>query len=334
MKKPIILSLLIILLGGLLIFVAVNKPSGNNDLTTVRVAEVAHTIFYAPYYVAIEKGFFEEEGIEIDSILTPGADRVMAAVLSNDVQIGFAGSEATIYVYKQGEENFAQVFAGLTKRDGTFIVGRENIEDFTLEHLRGRNVIGGRKGGMPQMTLEHTLRQAGLDPDTDVNINTEIAFPAMAGAFIGGEGDFVTLFEPTALHLEQEGFGYVLASVGELGGEMPYTSFFARISYLEDNEELILSFTRAVQRGLDFVAENDAETIAEAIFRQFPDTSMNDLIKIVERYKNVDSWVSSVVTTEASFNHLQNVMIEAGELQEKAPFSRLVNNSFAKKVTE
>jgi NitT/TauT family transport system substrate-binding protein len=308
--------------------------SKKSDLVKVRLAEVTHSIFYAPQYVAIEKGYFEEEGIDIELILTPGADKVMAAVLSNDVDIGFSGSEATIYVYNGGEKDYVQTFAQLTQRDGSFLVSRTKIDNFKVSDLKGKYIIGGRKGGMPEMTLEWILKEHGLDIKKELTIDTSVAFPAMSGAFIGGLGDFVSLFEPNALMVEKQGFGYVVASIGELGGKVPYTAYYARKSYIGKNPEIIEGFTRAIYRGLTFVHEHTPEEIAEVILRQFPDTSMNDLITIVKRYKDIDTWSKTPELIEESFEHLQNIMEEAGELTARAPYKELVNNEFAKKVSQ
>ena len=206
----------------------------------VKLAEVAHTVFYAPMYVAIEKGYFEENDIDIDLILTSGADKVTAALLSNDVDIGLCGAEATIYVYNGGEKNYLRTFSQLTQKDGTFIVSRKKIKNFKLDDLKGKTIIGGRAAGMPEMTLEYALLKNGIDPKKDVNIDTSVAFPAMSGTFIGGYGDFVTLFEPTASTVEKQGYGYVLGSVGDLGGIVPYTSFSARSSYIKENKKLVI----------------------------------------------------------------------------------------------
>ena len=328
MKKRIITTIAILGLFILVCAVIVNLNTGKkNNLTKVKVAEVAHSIFYAPQYAAISEGFFEEEGLDIDLTLTPGADKVTAAVLSGDVDIGFSGSEATIYVYNGGEKDYLKTFAQLTQKDGSFLVSREKIENFTLEDLKGKTVIGGRAGGMPEMTFEWALREAGIDPEKDLTIDTSIAFAAMGGAFIGGTGDFVTLFEPTALEVEQQGYGYVVASIGELGGVVPYTSYSARISYIKENKEIIEKFTRAVQKGLDFVHENDSETIAKSILEFFPDTSLTDLTKVIERYKSQDTWPKNTEFTQESFEHLQEIMIASGEFDEIVPYEDLIYNS-------
>ena len=325
MKKRIITTLFLIgiLVIACSVIVSFNNKNINN-FTKVKVAEVAHSIFYAPQYAAISEGFFEDEGIDIELILTPGADKVTAAVLSGDVQIGFSGSEATIYVYNGGEKDYLKTFAQLTQKDGSFIVSREKINNFTLDNLKGKSIIGGRKGGMPEMTFEWALKQAGINPKKDVNIDTSIAFAAMGGAFIGGQGDFVTLFEPTALEVEKQGYGYVVASVGELGGIVPYTSYSARTSYIQKNKEIIEKFTKAVQKGLDFVYSNDNETVAKSILEFFPDTSLSDLTKVVKRYKDMEAWPKTTTFSKESFEHLQKIMISSGELDSIVPYDKLI----------
>lgn len=325
MKKRLIITGVILLLIGVItaLTMTFSTPKEDDNLTTINLAEVSHTIFYAPQYVAIQNGYFEEEGMEINLILTPGADKVAAALLSKDADIGLSGSEATIYVYNGGEQDYLKTFAQLTQKDGSFLVSRTPIENFTLEDLRGKTVIGGRRGGMPEMTFEYVLRQNGMDPKTDLTIDTSVEFAAMGGAFIGGDDDFVTLFEPTALEVEQQGYGYVVASIGELGGVVPYTSYSARISFIEENPDLIAGFNRAVQKGLDYVHSHSDEEVAETILSFFPDTSLNDLTEVVGRYREIDAWPTTTSFTEESFNHLQDIMIDAGELEEKVPYSEL-----------
>ena len=326
MKNKIItvVAILIVFLLASSVLFNVFKKDDDSNLTKVKVAEVAHSIFYAPQYVAISEGFFEEYGIEIDLTLIPGADKVTAAILSGDMDIAFCGSEATIYVYNGGEKDYLKTFAQLTQKDGTFLVSRKKIDNFTLDDLKGKYVIGGRTAGMPEMTFEWALRESGIDPKKDLTIDTSIEFAAMSGAFISGIGDFVTLFEPTALEVEQQGYGYVVASIGELGGVVPYTSYSARISYIEENEELIENFTKAVQKGLDFVHENDSETIAKSILSFFPDTALNDLTDAVNRYKNQDTWPKTTTFTEESFNHLQKIMIASGAIEETVSYNELI----------
>lgn len=326
MKKiwTFILGLFIILVLVSLVFFDFNKKDNSKNLEKVTLAEVAHTVFYAPQYVAIEKGFFEEEGLDIELILTPGADKVTAAVLSGDADIGFSGSEATIYVYNGGEKDYLKTFAQLTQKDGTFLVSREKYDNFKLEDLKGKTVIGGRAGGMPEMTFEWALRENGIDPKKDLDIDTSVAFAAMSSAFIGGQGDFVTLFEPNALQIEQQGLGYVVASIGQLGGVVPYTSYSAKISYLEKNPEIIEKFTRAIQKGLDYVAQHSDKEVAKTILKQFPDTSLNDLESVIGRYRKADTWPKTTKFSEESFYHLQKIMKASGELDTEVDYSKLI----------
>lgn len=329
LKKLILPMILVILVVGIVLFKHFNV--NDNKLKKVKVAEVTHSIFYAPQYVAHALGYFEEEGLDVEIILAAGADKVTAAVLSGDVEIGFCGSEATIYVYNNGEKDYLVTFAGLTKRDGSFIVSRKKYDNFTLNNLKGKTIIGGRIGGMPEMTLEWTLKEAGLDVKSDLTIDTSIAFASMSGAFIGGTGDFVSLFEPNALQIEKQGYGYVVASLGELGGVVPYTAYNARKSYIEQNPDVIKSFTKATQKGLDYVHSHNSSEIADVIIKYFPDTSRTDLEKIIERYKNIDSWFDTTYITEDNFNHIQEIAKNAGQLDNFAPFDKLVNNDYAKK---
>lgn len=328
MKKNILYYCLFFILVFLMVgslFLDFNHSKKNeNKRTKVTLAEVAHTIFYAPQYVAIEKGYFKEVGIDIDLILTAGADKVTAAVLSGDADIGFCGSEGTIYVYNAKEKDYLKTFAQLTQKDGSFLVSREKIDNFSLNDLKGKSVIGGRAGGMPEMTFEWALKQNGINPKNDLEIDTSIAFAAMGGAFISGQGDFVTLFEPNALEIEQQGYGYVVASIGELGGVVPYTSYSARGSYIEKNSELISNFTKAIQKGLDFVHNSSDKEVAEAILSQFPDTSLNDLEIVVARYRKIDAWPKTTKFSEESFDHLQDIMIDNGVLNSKVSYDKLI----------
>lgn len=328
MKKyflPLLILIVLILTSFLFIF-----KNEKNNLKKIKVAEVAHSVFYAPQYLAHSMGYFEEEGLDVELILTSGADKVTAAVLSGDVEIGFCGSEATIYVYNGGEKDYLVNFAGLTKKDGSFIVSRKKIDNFNINMLKNSYIIGGRKGGMPEMTLEYILKQNNIDPKKDLTIDTSIAFASMQGAFIGGTGDFVTLFEPNANQVEKNNFGYVVASLGSLGGEVPYTVYNAKKSYIENNKDTIKSFTNAIQKGIDYVKKHDSKDIAEKILSYFPDVSLSDLTEIVERYKTIDSWYDTTKITEESFYHIQEIMESAGELTKKAPYEKLVDTTFSK----
>ncbi len=330
MKKFLTIVIILLLAVIITVFTINKKDKEDNNLTQITLAEVAHTIFYAPQYLAINNGYFEEEGLKINLILTSGADAVMSAVLSGDADIGFSGTEATIYVYNGGEKDYIKTFAGLTQKDGSFLVSRKKYDNFTLEDLKGKTIIGGRIGGMPEMTFEWALRQNNIDPKKDVNIDTSIAFSAMEGAFIGGTGDFVTLFEPNALSVEKNGYGYVVAYIGELGGNVPYTAYNARTSYIENNKDIIKKFTKAINKGLEFVKNNSEEKIAECIIDFFPDTSLNDLIKIVKRYKEGNAWKENITINEEEFKHIQDIMKASNELDNYVEYDKLIFNEFFK----
>ena len=330
LKKIIFSVVAFIFIIVIVVLSILNTQKKTSDLTKVKVAEVTHSMFYAPQYLAHKLGYFEEEGLDVEIITVPGADKVTAAVLSGDVQIGFCGSESTIYVYNQGEKDYLVNFAALTKRDGSFIVSREKIEDFTLEDLKGKHVVAGRQGGMPVMMFEWALTQAGIDPKEDVNVDTSIEFASMSGAFIGGTGDFVNLFEPNALQLEQEGYGYVVAFLGELGGVVPYTAYHAKKSYIEENEEVIQGFSNAINKALKYTREHTPEEIAKDLVDYFPDTSLDDITTIVKRYKDNDSWFETTEINEEDFNHIQEVMENSKALEKRAPYDKLVDTRFVK----
>ena len=304
----------------------------DNGLDTVRVCEVTHSIFYAPQYAAIALGFFEEEGIEIELSNGQGADAVMAAVLSGNIDVGFAGPEASIYVYNEGKKDYTQVFAQITRRDGSFLIGREPDDNFTWDKVKGKTVLPGRKGGVPYMALEYVLRQNGIDPYEDTNLDNSVQFSMMTAAFTGGTGDYVTAFEPTASMLQQEGKGYIVASVGEAAGDIPYTAYFAKKSYIEKNSDLIQRFTNAVYKGQQWVATHTDAEVAQAVAEFFPDTSLELLTASVASYRAIDAWNTDPVMSEESFNRLQTVMTEAGELTKTADYDKVVNNTFANKA--
>lgn len=326
--KKIILSSILILILGLGIFFIFNKEEENNNLKKVTIAEVTHSVFYAPQYLAHKLGYFEEEGLDVEIVLTAGANNVMSAVLSGDVDIGFSGTEATIYVYNGGEKDYVMTFAGLTQKDGSFLVSREKIDNFTLEDLKGKYVIGGRKGGMPEMTFEWALRQNNIDPNKDLTIDTSIDFAAMQGAFVGGTGDFVTLFEPNATSVEKAGLGHVVAYIGELGGVVPYTAYNAKKSYIENNPEVIKGISKAINKALDYVYNNDSSKTAKAILEYFPDTSLTDMTTIVERYKSNEAWKKDITINEEEWNHIQDIVMAAGELDKKAPYDKLIYTKY------
>lgn len=302
----------------------------NEKMTKVKLCEVTHSVFYAPQYVAINKGFFADENLEIELSNGQGADKVMAAVLSNQMDIGFAGPEAAIYVYNEGKADYPKVFCQLTKRDGSFLVGRNKTENFSWDDLKGKTIIPGRKGGVPRMTFEYVMKKNGVNPETDALLDDSIQFSLMAGAFSGGNADYVTLFEPTASMIELENKGYILTSIGQEAGEIPYTAYFAKQSYMEKNKDIIKKFNKAIKKGQEWVKENSAEDIALAIAPSFPDTDISILTTVVKRYKDIDVWCNSPLLKEHGFKLLQDVMKEAGELEKEAPYDKIAATEFMK----
>lgn len=327
-KVYIIVSTLIIVSLLLFSFTGCQK----DELTVIQLNEVTHSIFYAPQYAAISQGFFLEEGLEIELTNGQGADKVLTSIISGNSDIGFCGPEATVYIYNQNKDDYAVSFAQLTQRDGSFLLAREPDDNFTFDKLIGKEIIGGRKGGMPEMTLEWVLKQNNIIPGEDVTIDTSVQFAAMAGAFKSGIGDYVALFEPTALALEQDGSGYVVASIGVESGSIPYTCYNAKKSYIEENPEIIQSFTNAIYKGEIWVQEHTPEEIAAAIVDFFPDTNIDDLTAVVKRYKDQGTWCKTPLLTEESFEHMQDIIQEAGELDNRAPYADLVNTSFAQEA--
>ena len=336
-RKKLVYLLVIVVIIAIIVSIIVikNKTDDNkNGLQTINVSEVTRSVFYAPQYVAISNGYFEEQGLKIELTTGQGADAVMTSVLANQCDIGFAGPEASIYVYNEGKEDYTEVFAQLTKKDGSLLVSRTDEENFSWENLKGKTVIPGRKGGVPYMTLEYVLKKNGINPKTDVVLDDSIKFDLMAGAFTAGNADYVTLFEPTASLTEQEGKGYVVASVGEEAGEIPYTAYFAKKSYIEANEETIQKFTDAIYEGQIWVKEHTAEEIANVIQDFFPDTSIEMLANAIQTYKDIEAWNETPVLKEESFNRLQEVMTMAGELENQVPYEKIVNNTYALKSIE
>lgn len=333
MKKYIILIAVIALVVIVAVAVATNQnQTKEGGLQKIGLNEVTRSVFYAPQYVAIHQGFFEEEGLEIEITTGQGADKVMTAVLAGQSDIGLAGPEASIYVYNEGKEDYAQVFAQLTKTDGSFLVSREENTDFKWTDLKGKTIIPGRRGGVPYMTLEYVIKKNGMNPHTDMTLDDSIQFDLMAGAFSGGNADYVTLFEPTASLTEQAGKGYIVASVGEEAGNVPYTAYFAKKSYLAENSEVIQKFVNAVYKGEQWVANHTNREVAEAIIDFFPDSNIDLLEKVVERYRSIDAWKTDPVLQEQDFELLQTIITEAGELKKKVPYNEVVNNKYAQEA--
>jgi len=333
-KKFLIIAIIVVAVLAIAVAVFINnKDTGNEQgKTLVRVNEVTRSVFYSPQYVAIALGYFDENNIEIELTTGQGADNVMTAVLAGQSDIGFAGPEAAIYVYNEGKTDYAEVFAQLTKRDGSFLVSKEKTESFKWEDLKGKTIIPGRKGGVPYMTFEYVLKQKGLNPSKDLVLDDSISFDLMAGAFAGGNAEYVTLFEPTASMTEAQGVGYIVASVGEEAGEIPYTAYFAKKSYIAENEKLIQDFTDAIYKGQQWTKTHTAREIAELVQKFFPDSDIEMLESSIQRYKDIDAWNDTPVLTEESFNKLQEVMEEAGELEKRADYTKVVNNKYAKEA--
>lgn len=331
MKKIIITIISVVILVCIVVGMIFIQKSNNNksDLKTIKVNEVTRSVFYAPQYVAISKGFFKDHGIEIELTTGQGADAVMTAVLSNQCDIGFAGPEASIYVYNEGKEDYTQVFAQLTKKDGSFLISRKQTDNFSWQDLKGKTVIPGRKGGVPYMTLEYVLRKNGIDPKKDLVLDDSIKFDLMAGAFASGNADYVTLFEPTASLTQNQKKGYIVASVGKEAGEIPYTAYFAKKSYITNNKDTIQGFTDAVYKGQQWVKDHSSKEIAEQIQSFFPDTDVDLLTTVIQNYKDIDAWNDTPILKEEAFNRLQEVMSMAGELKNKVPYDKIINNSFA-----
>ncbi len=300
--------------------------------TPVVLNEVAHSIFYAPMYVAIEEGYFAEEGIDLTLVTGFGADKTMTALLTGEADIGFMGSESTVYTYKEGASDYAVNFAQLTQRAGNFLVSREPIDDFHWDMLIGKDVLGGRAGGMPEMVFEFILKKNGIDPAADLSIDQSIDFGSTAAAFSGGQGDFTVEFEPHATSLESKGDGYVVASLGEDSGYVPYTAFSAKKSYIAENPEIIQSFTNALQKGMDYVQSHTPAEIAEVIAPQFEETDIETITTIVDRYASQDTWKDDLIFEEDSFNLLQNILEEAGELDGRVPYADLVDTTYAREA--
>ena len=305
--------------------------SGQAQLTPVTLSEVAHSIFYAPQYAAIELGYFEDQGIDLTLVNGAGADKVMTSLISGDADIGFMGSEASIYTYANGSADYAVNFAQLTQRAGNFLVSRSPASDFRWEDLKGTYVLGGRAGGMPQMVFEYILKKNGIDPKNDLTIDQSISF-GLTAAFPSSQADYTVEFEPFATSLEMEGKGYVVASLGTDSGYVPYTAYSAKKSFMEENPELIQAFTNAIQQGLEYVNSHSAEEIAKTIQPQFKETPLENITAIIQRYKAQDTWKGDTIFEESSFNLLQNILEEAGELPERVPYEDLVTTQFSKKA--
>lgn len=335
-KRGIAVSLTAVLTAGMLAGCGNSGTAGGSDgkLTQVTLNEVAHSIFYAPMYVAIEEGYFKEEGLDVTLVTGFGADKTMTAVLTGDADIGFMGSESTIYTYVGGTDDYVVNFAQLTQRAGNFLVSREPIDNFTWDMLKGKDVLGGRAGGMPQMVFEYILRKNNIDPAADVQIDQSIDFGSTAAAFSGGDAAFTVEFEPHATLLEQKGDGYVVASLGEDSGYVPYTAFSAKKSYIEQNGATIQAFTNALQKGMDYVQNHSPEEIADVIAPQFAETDKKALVTIVARYYDQDTWKDNLIFEKDAFDLLQNILEDSKVLSERVPYEDLVTTVFAEKAAK
>ncbi len=322
MKKIIILTLVfIVFIISLFVFKDKNKDN------KIIVSEVTHSVFYAPWYVSIENGYFKDEGLDIEVLLTPGADKVATSVISNDADIGFSGPEATVYLFNNSNEKLI-TFASLTKRDGQFIVGPCDLkENFKMTDLINKKILAGRNGGMPLLMFKYALKEAGID-ESKISIDTSVEFAALSGAFISKQGDFVNLFEPNALNIEKQNYGCVLTSLGNISGIVPYTTFYAKEEYIDQNKDIIKKFNKALNKGLKFVQENDEIEIANSIQKQFPDLSFNDLTQIVKRYKNADSWYEKTYVNKDDYDRLLDIMMYGKTIDEKINIDLLITNEF------
>ena len=314
---------------------AAKKDSTEEKLTKVTLNEVAHSIFYAPQYVAIEEGYFKDEGLDLTLVTGFGADKTMTAVISGEADIGFMGAEASVYAYQEGATDAVVNFAQLTQRAGNFLVAREEMPDFKWEDLKDKKVLGGRKGGMPEMVFEYILRKNGLDPQKDLTIDQSIDFGYTAAAFTGDtSADFTVEFEPSATALEKEGAGYVVASLGVDSGYVPYTSYSAKTSYMEKNPEIIQKFTNALQKGMEYVQSHTPEEIAEVIAPQFAETDLDTVTAIVKRYYDQDTWKSNLIFEKESFELLVDILEDSGELSERVSYENLVTTKYAREAAE
>lgn len=311
-----------------------NKRTESTNLKTIRLNEVVRSVFYAPMYVAINEGFFEEEGLAIDLSTGQGADKTMQQLLSGNVDIGFSGPEQVVYIYNQGREDYPVVFGQLTQRDGSFLVGREEEENFDWSSLKGKEIIGGRPGGIPEMALEYVLKQNGLNPENDVKMVTNVDFTATAGAFKSGIGDYVALFEPTATMLEKDGAGNIVSSIGNEAGNISYTCFYTTKSYMDENPEIIQKFTNAIYKGQQWVQQHTSEEVADSIISFFPGTDKEVIVKVIDNYKNIEAYSETPEVSEDGLNKLMDIIQGYDEslITERPDFNIIVNNLFAKQA--
>lgn len=308
------------------------RKDTDNSTVKITLSEVAHSIFYAPQYVSIELGYFEDESIDLNLVTGFGADKVMTALVSKEADIGFMGSESSIYVYQEGSTDYAVNFAQLTQRAGNFLVSRDNETDFKWDNLKGRTALGGRAGGMPQMLFEYILKKNGISPVDDLTILQNVDFGSTAAAFTSGIADYTVEFEPSATLLEQQKEGYVVASLGTDSGYVPYTAYCANKSFIEKHPDVIQGFTNAIQKGLDYVNSHTSSEIAEVIAPQFPETDLDTITTIVDRYKTQDTWKGDTIFEKKSFELLKDILKQSGELGSDVPYEKLVTTDYSKKA--
>ena len=333
LKKVCIFAVIaIVVLISAIIIINIDNTSKDEkeNLKEISVSEVTRSVFYAPQYVAIAGGYFEEEGLKINLTTGQGSDNVMTGVLSNQIDIGFAGPETCVYVYNEGKEDYAQVFAQVTQTDGSFLVSSKKIDNFKWSDLKGKTVIPGRKGGMPYMSLLYVLKKNGINPSKDLKLDDSIDFDLMASAFSTGKADFVTLFEPTTSQIISSGKGYMVTSIGKELGKVPYTAYFAKKSYIEKNSDVINKFTNAIYKGEQYVKNHTSKEIAELIKEFFPDSDIKVLESAIESYRKINAWKDTPYMEEADFKLLQDVIHDAGELDKYAPYENVVNNAYKK----
>lgn len=314
-----------------LLFIGCSKET-EEEQTEMNVAEVTRSVFYTPLYAAIEKGFFEEEGLDIDLQTTWGGDKTMTSLLAGHSDIALVGAETSIYVYAQDSKDYAVNFAQLTQTDGTFLVAKDAHDSFAWEDVKDQSFLGQREGGMPQMVGEYVLKQHGIDPHTEVDLSQNIDFANIPGAFLSGDYEFVQLFEPTASMFEEEGTGQIVASFGEESGKVPYTVFMAQQSYLDEHADHIEQFTRAIYRAQKWVEETDSTEIADVVSPFFEDTDVDLLAASIDRYKEQESFAPNPIFQEDGWETLKDIMEEADELPADIPFDELVNNTFAEDI--
>ncbi len=330
MKRNLIIIILSVLIVAVITFSYKSlfiEENENKNLEKLTLAEVTHSVFYTPLYVAIENGYFKKENIDIELILTPGADAVSAAVLSNDAEIGLAGAESAIYIYEAGEKDYLKIFSGLTNKDGQFIVSRKKYENFTVNDLIGKEVLVGRASGMPALNFLNSIDNYGIK-ESQINVNSSIDFAALTGSFISGQGDFVNLFEPSATLLQNEGYGHIVASVGELSGEVPYTTFYSKNSYLKNNEEVLKKFTKAIAKGLEYTLNNDSNIVAKDIVKQFPDQSIKELTSMIDNYKKYNCWLENPIITKETFTNLEKFLMKYELLENNTSYENIVYNLY------